>query len=150
VMRTPVAILAIMMLPGVAAAQVNKCLDASGKVVGYAAECPPGTRSEQTHIKSAPASGSAPAQKSLSERDADFRKRQIEKQEASTKADKKAADTAQLKRACEDSRGYLKALQERQRISRVDPKTGERAFLTDADYPKEIAAAQQAVSNNCK
>jgi len=150
VMRTPVAILLIMMLPGVAAAQVNKCLDASGKVVGYAAECPPGTRSEQTHIKSAPASGAAPAQKSLAERDADFRKRQMEKQEASAKADKKATDTAHLKRACEDSRAYLKALQERQRITRTDPRTGERSFLADADYPKEIAAAQQAVSNNCK
>ena len=149
-MEMRVAILLMALLPAAAAAQVNKCLDASGKVVGYATECPPGTRSEATNIRSAPGSGAAPAQKSLAERDADFRKRQIEKQEASAKAEKKAAETAYAKRACDDSRAYLKALQERQRITRTDPKTGERSFLSEAEYAKEIAAAQRAISDNCK
>ena len=147
-MKTTLAVL-LVMLPGAAAAQVNKCYDAAGKIVGYAAECPAGTRSEQTTIKNAPASA-APAGKSLSERDAEFRKRQMEKQEASTKAEQKTAETAQMKRACEDSRAYLKGLQERQRVTRTDPRTGERVFLADPDYPKEIAAAQRSISENCK
>ena len=58
------------------AAQVNKCLDASGKVVGYASECPAGSRAEPTNIRNAPQSGTDTS-KSLAERDAEFRKRQI-------------------------------------------------------------------------
>jgi hypothetical protein len=136
--------------PGVASAQVNKCLDASGKVVAYGNQCPPGTRSEETNIKNAPAPAGAAAPKSTAERDADFRKRQMEKQEASAKASEKSAEAAQRKAACENSRAYLKQLQDRQRITRTDPKTGERTFLSDADYPKETASAQRAVSENCK
>jgi hypothetical protein len=149
-MKNLIAILLMAISPGIAAAQVNKCLDASGKVVGYASECPPGTRSEQTNIRSAPGSTTAPAQKSLAERDADFRKRQMEKQEASAKAEKKAAEAANTQRACEDARSYLKALQERQRIARTNPKTGEQTVLSEADYAKEIATTQRSVAEYCK
>jgi hypothetical protein len=136
------------MLPLFSAAQINKCLDASGKVVGYASDCPPGTRPEQTGIRNAP--GAAPGQKSLSERDADFRKRQLEQKEAAAKSEKKAAEAAQRKEACSTSQAYLKALQGGQRIRKTDPATGEPSFLADADYPKEIAAAERAVAANCK
>jgi hypothetical protein len=146
--KTIVAILAVLM-PGLAAAQINKCVDATGKTVGYAAECPAGTRAEQTGIKSRPASPGT-EQKSLAERDADFRKRQIEKQEASAKAEKKSAETEQRKRACEDSQAYLKSLQARQRITKTDPKTGERTFLSDSEYPKEIARAERNIAAHCK
>lgn len=137
-------------MPGAAGAQgVNKCLDASGKVVAYGSECPAGTRSEQTNIKNAPAAA-VTAPKSVAERDADFRKRQMEQQEATAKASEKSAEAAQRKTACENARGYLKQLQERQRITRTDPKTGERTFLADAEYPKEIASAEKSVAQNCK
>lgn len=147
-MKMIVALL-VMLAPGLAAAQVNKCVDASGKVVGYGSECPPGARPEKMDIRSAPPSG-APAQKSAAERDADFRKRQIERKEAEAKAEKKAADSAEQKRACSDAQSYLKGLQEKQRIPRIDPKTGERTYLQDAEYPKEIARAQQIIASNCK
>ena len=147
-MKTIIALL-MLLAPGLAAAQVNKCFDASGKVVAYGAECPAGTRSEQTAIKNAPAQ-SAPAQKSLAERDADFRKRQMEKQEAEAKAEKKGAETAQRRKACEDAQGYVKTLQTGQRIRTTDPKTGERGYLSDADYPKEMARAQKQVADTCK
>ena len=149
-MKAIFAVLLIALLPGVAGAQVNKCLDASGKVVAYGSECPPGTRSEQTNIKNAPAPAGAGTQKSTAERDADFRKRQMEKQEAATKAAQKSAETAQRKTACDNARAYLKQLQERQRITKTDPKSGERTFLTDAEYPKEIASAEKSVAQNCK
>ena len=60
------------------------------------ANCPPGTTEQQTGIKSRPGrtrrSGAAGAatQKSLAERDADFKKRMIEKQEAEQKDAKEA------------------------------------------------------------
>jgi hypothetical protein len=148
-MKTIIAVL-VMMLPGIAAAQVNKCVDANGRTVGYANQCPAGTRAEQTNIKSAPASAGAAGQKSLSDRDAEFRKRQIEQQEAAAKGEKTAAETEQRKRACESSRAYLKSLQERQRITKTDPKTGERVFLTDAEYPTEMKRAERNVAANCK
>jgi hypothetical protein len=153
-------VLALLMSIATAAgaAQINKCIDKSGKVVGYGNDCPAGTRSDAIDIKTSPApapaatpAGGAAAQpKSLAERDADFRKRQIEQQEASAKADKKSTETEQQKRACEQAQAYLKALQTGQRVARVDPKTGERAFLSDADYPKELAEAQRSVAANCK
>ncbi|MGZ8212714.1 MAG: hypothetical protein ACXWUH_19600 [Burkholderiales bacterium] len=147
-MRTLAALL-ILLAPAVPAAQVNKCLDNSGKVVGYAAECPSGTRPEQTGIRSAPAT-QTPAQKSIAERDADFRKRQMEKKEAADKSAKTSAEAQQRKEACESSQAYLRSLQSGQRIRRTDPKTGEPSFLADAEYPKEIANAQRAVAAHCK
>jgi hypothetical protein len=129
------------------AAQVNKCLDASGKVVGYASECPAGSRAEPTNIKSAPQSGAT--SKSLAERDAEFRKRQIEQQEAAKKAEHKSAEAAQRKRACDDTRGYLKSLQERHRITRTDPKSGESVFLKDAEYAQEIEKSRRFLAENC-
>jgi hypothetical protein len=152
-MKTIVAVL-MMIVSATAAAQINKCVDKSGKVTGYGSECPDGTRSEQSGVKSTPAAASAPAsapqQKSLAERDADFRKRQIEKQEAEAKAEKKSAEAEQRRATCDSSQAYLKTLQNGQRVSRTDSKTGERAFLADADYPKEIANAERSVAASCK
>jgi hypothetical protein len=74
----------------------------------------------------------------------------MEKQEAAAKAEKKSADEAQRKRMCEDSRAYLKVLQERQRVTKTDPRTGERTYLNDADYPAEIARIERSVAANCK
>ena len=155
-----IAVLLTLIVSSAGAAQINKCLDKSGKVVGYANECPAGTRSEGVDVKASPApapapavtpAGAAPPQpKSLAERDADFRKRQIEKQEAEAKADKKSAEAEQRKRACEQSQGYLKALETGQRITSVDPKTGERKFLSEAEYPKEVAEAKRSIAANCK
>jgi hypothetical protein len=148
IMKMTIAVL-IMMLSSLAVAQINKCLDGSGKVVAYGAECPAGTRSEQTTIRNAPAPSAVP-QKSLAERDADFRKRQMETQEAQAKTEKSSADTAQRKRACQDAQAYLKNLQDGQRIRTTDPKTGERGYLGDSEYPKEIARAKRNVADYCK
>ena len=148
-MKKPLFVLALLLLPLTAEAQVNKCLDPSGKVVGYGAQCPPGTRSEATTIRNAP-SAAGESQKSLAERDAAFRKRQMEKQEADAKQAQEAARQAQLKRACDESRTYLKALEARHRVQKTDPKSGERVFLSDADYPKETARIQANIAKNCK
>jgi hypothetical protein len=163
-MKTIVA-LALMLISATAAAQINKCMDKSGKVVGYGNECPPGTRSEASGVKSAPAPAAAPAApgapaaaapadtskpKSTAEKDADFRKRQMERQEADAKAQKSGAETDRRRRACEESQAYMKSLQDKQRITRTDPKTGERSYLQDSDYPAEIARTQRTISENCK
>ena len=163
-MKTIVALALMALSAGAAAGQINKCLDASGKVVGYG-ECPPGTRSEGTTVKSAPPPAPAPAAKSsapqsaapqsgapqsAAEKDADYRKRQMEKKETEEKSAKKAEAAQQNARACEDSRAYLKSLQSGNRISRTDPKTGERVFLQDGEYATEIARVQKTIDTNCR
>ena len=155
-MKTIVA-LAMMAVSAVASAQINKCLDANGKVVGYGSECPAGTRSEASGVKASPApsvpaaaSSKPAAPQSSAERDADFRKRQIEKQEADAKSVKKAAADEQNKRACEDSRAYLASLQAGHRITKTDPKTGERVYLSEGDYSQEIARTQKNIQANCR
>ena len=151
-MKATIALI-MLLLSAAAHGQMLKCTSKDGKVE-YAAQCPPGTRQEATGIKSTPSptpSGSSAApQKSLSEQDAEFRKRRGEKQEAEEKGEKKAAQDAQRLAACEQARAYLKNLQAGNRVAKTDPKTGERVFLEDAGYPAEIAAAQRAVETNCK
>ena len=153
-MKTIVAIALLALSAGAWAGQINKCVDASGKVVGYG-DCPPGSRSEASSVKSAPPPAPAPATKSsgpqsIAEKDADYRKRQIEKKEAEEKSAKKAEVAAQNSRACEESRAYLRSLQSGNRITRTDPKTGERVFLQDNEYAGEIARVQRTIDSNCR
>ena len=161
-MKTIVA-LALMAFSAGAAAQINKCLDASGIVVGYGNECPPGTRSEASGVivtpppaPAKPAAASDAAAKSdkdkpaaaakAPESPADAKKREAAKQETDAK---KAAAAEQNKQACAESQAYLKSLQSGNRITKRDPKTGERIFMQDSEYASEIAKTQQVIKANC-
>lgn len=74
----------------------------------------------------------------------------MESADAQKKDEAKAAELAQNRENCERARIYLKSLQEGQRISQIDPRSGERVYLEDPQRPAEIARAQQAVDSNCK
>lgn len=150
-MKTLIALLATL-APLAAHAQLLKCVGKDGRVE-YAAQCPGGTKELQTGIKNTPAApqpGTAAKQPSLAERDADFRKRQLDAAEARKKEDAANAEKAARREDCERAKIYLKSLQEGQRIAQVDPKTGERVFLEDANRPAEIARAQKVADSNCK
>jgi hypothetical protein len=149
-----VIVLIALLAPLAAHAQLLKCIGKDGRVE-YAAECPEGAKEIQTGIRTTregPASSgaAAPQQKSVAEQEAAFRKRRMESVDAQKKEETKATELAQSRENCERARIYLKSLQEGQRISQVDPKTGERVFLEDPQRPAEIARAQQAVDSNCK
>jgi hypothetical protein len=152
-----VRIIALLFLfaPFAVHAQLMKCVGSDGRVE-YAAECPPGTKGQQTGIsttKEGPSSSGAPAagqQKSLAEREAEFRKRRTEGAESSQKAEAKAAEDAQKRAACDQAQTYLRSLQDGHRISKIDPKTGERVFLDDPDRPAEVARARSVADSNCK
>jgi hypothetical protein len=149
--KTAIAV-ALLIAAVPASAQMLKCVGKDGKVE-YAAQCPPGTKEQQTGIKNEPGAIKPVAptqQKSLAEREADFRKRQTEGAETRQKDEKKAAETAQNQEACLNAKANLAALQEGHRVTTVDPKTGERVFVEDAQRPAEIARAQGLVTNNCK
>ena len=151
-MRLFVAALTLF-LPLTAHGQLVKCVGKDGRVE-YATRCSGDSTEVQTGIhttKEGPAAAppSSPQQKSLAEREAEFRKRQLEKQESEQKAAKKAEESREKQAACEQARTYLRGLQDYQRIARIDPKTGERVFLEDTDRPAELARAQRAVDSNC-
>lgn len=133
--------------------QLLKCVSQDGRVE-YAAQCPPDTKEMQTGIRSSQGSSGAtppsPQQKSLAEREAEFRKRQMEKEDTRQKDEKKAAEAREKLAACEQAQTYLKSLEVGNRISRVDPKTGERVYLEDADRAAEMAKAQRAVDSWCR
>ncbi len=142
---------AALLWAGAAAGQILECVDAKGNKE-YAQICPPGTVKETKLMKGGggASAGTAPAGKSLVERDTEFKKRSLERQEAEAKAAKEKAESQEADRNCDDARAQLRALQDGQRISRIDRNTGERTFLEDADRPAEIASVQKAVDSWCK
>ncbi len=138
---------------GTAAGQVMECIDAKGSKT-IAQFCPPGTVKEITRggatPSSAPAAGTgAAAPKSLAERDAEFKKRALERQESETKSEKSKADAKEQERGCLEARAQLRAVTEGQRITRNDSKTGERIVVEDKDRPAEQAAAQKSADQWC-
>lgn len=148
-MRIMIAIL-VLAAPLAAQAQLMKCIGQDGRVE-YASQCPPGTREVPTGIRNTPsASPPSAQQKSFTEREAEFRKRLMERESARQKEEKQALENQDKRAACEQAQIYLKSLEVGNRISRVDPKTGERVFLEDPDRPAEIARARRAVDSNCK
>jgi hypothetical protein len=143
---------AAMLVTQAAMGQIMECVDAKGKKE-YAQFCPAGTVNERLLRKggtSASGSGAATSAKSLAERDAEFKKRSLERQEAEAKTEKENAEREDAERNCNNARSALKQLQDGLRIRRIDPDTGEFSFLEDTDRPAEIEKAQKAVDNWCK
>src|ERR1035437_4322401 len=92
---------AAMLVAGAAAGQILECVDAKGNKE-YAQTCPPGTVKETKLMKSGTGTSSpgtgAPTAKPLAERDAEFRKRNMERQEAEAKAEKAKAQSNEAER----------------------------------------------------
>jgi hypothetical protein len=148
-----ILVLLMMVLSTAAYGQLMKCVSKDGKVV-YANSCPPDTTEQKMSIKSSSGGPgqSAPAStpKSLAERDADFKKRAIEKQETEQQDAKKLAEAQQKREACGNAQNYLKTLESGTRITRVDPKSGERIFIDDAERATETTRARARVAESCK
>jgi hypothetical protein len=139
---------ALMAGAGAASAQAFECVYANGNKE-YARICPPGTVQQRQVLKSGDVAP-GPPQKSINEQDAEFRKRQIEREEAAAKAAQESTAAAEAEGNCNTARGQLKALEDGQRISRIDPDTGERGFLGDEERVTETERARNAVEQWCK
>jgi hypothetical protein len=166
-MKIPRAHLAVaaMLLTGTSfglQAQIMKCVGKDGRIE-FAASCPSGTQQQATGVASKPAAPAAAATKdsakdskdkaapkSLSDSDAEFRKRQADQRAAEEKAAKKTADDSERQRACQSAQSNLQALKNRQRLYRTDPKTGERVFYEEADYQRELPLTERNVADYCK
>jgi hypothetical protein len=87
--------------------------------------------------------------KTLAEREQDFRKRQQENAENEKKQADEQARNDQRAAECERMRGYLKALEDGQRVARTDAQ-GNREFLDDAGRAKEVSRIRDGLSRNCE
>ncbi len=140
------ALLVLAIFAGPASAQVHKCVGRDGKVIYTEEPCAAGSTSSTVRPPSPPAvnKGKTPA-----ELEADFRKRQLQGQEAQKKAAEESANAEQKEQNCRLSKQALTQAQSGGRMAALDDK-GERYFMNDEQIAKERARAQSLVDQWCK
>jgi hypothetical protein len=89
-----------------------------------------------------PAPANAPLPSSLADREADYRKRQAQRQEEETKAQQ---DAARKKAMCADARQQEVQLASGMRIAQMDVN-GERSYMSDEERARRLTGARQALS----
>jgi hypothetical protein len=132
-----------------AATPIYECTDARG-AREYTQVCPAGTvsRREVLHPEDVPAG--VPETKSPALQDAEFRKRQQERQDADAKAAADRAKAEEADRNCTQARAQLKALVEGQRMQRIEPETGARINLGDDERAADAEQQKKLVEQWCK
>jgi hypothetical protein len=150
-------VLAVLLLPAAAVAQIYQWKDASGKIQ-YSDQPPPATAKQERTVapRLAPATAAvegmpapAPAQ-SHQDQEAAFKQRQVEQEEAKARQEKDNAAARERKRNCELAQGNLKNLQVGGRQVRYDAKSGERVYLSEEELSQSIKDAQRSVDEWCK
>ena len=135
-------------------AQQFRWVDKDGRVQ-YGDVPPPGvkaTRLRPPPPGTAPAPSSSAAQKDAGKKlspEAEFRKRQQERDAEDKKSAQAAADADLKRQNCEAAQGQLRSIQSGQRMSSTNSQ-GERVFLDDNQIAAERVRAEQAVATNCR
>ena len=129
-------------------AQVYQWKDENGKTI-YSDKPPIGAPGQPQKIHAPSPAASSATQKTLADRDLEFRKRQKESQESAEKAKKEQSASAEKQQYCDNTRRRLQALESGERISMHDDK-GERYYMDDAQREKEITKARQDIGSNCR
>lgn len=132
-------------------AALNKWVDADGKV--HYSDTAPADVEVKTLRRSAapdaitPVSGAA-APKSLAEREAEWKKSQKTKEEATQKAAQEQEAASVKQKNCESARNNLATLENSPAIVTYNDK-GERAFMDDAARKQNIDEVRKAISSFC-
>lgn len=129
-------------------AQIYEYKDASGKTV-YTDQLPAGVSGVTRDSGERSGSSSSAAQKSVAERDLEFKKRQQEQKEAAAKAQKDSAKAKETKQDCVDARGQLQVFESGERIATRDAQ-GERVYLDDSQRASEIVRLRKLIAEACK
>jgi len=129
--------LLLLLVPAAALAQIYKCLDERG-VTHYTDKPRPGCKGGAVDIRSQPpVSGQIrPQSEDFARQDADFKRRQIERERVAEK------DRAALQRRCGSARNEFAYLSSVQRLFRVGPN-GERVYLDDSVREKRLAELRE-------
>lgn len=140
--------LAALALAAPAAAAMYKWTDTAGRVV-YSDQPPMGNVKVEV-VGNAPAPANSNAVKELANKEADFKKRQMDQAEAVTKDDKARAEAARTQTYCMQVKSQIIGLQESQvAIYRLNEK-GERVMMGDAERKAEIDKLDRALrERNC-
>lgn len=130
-----------------AAATLYKWTDANGRVV-YSDQPPLGDIKYEV-VGAAPPPANPNAVRDMAAQDAEFRKRQADRAEASAKAEKARADAARMAEVCAQARGRIRLLQdESQPLVRYGEK-GERIPMTAEDRKRGIEDQQRVAKEAC-
>jgi hypothetical protein len=140
---------------GAAAAQY-KWVDQNGKVQ-YGDTPPAGARISTVRPPSGPAQPEPAAEGkkdekaplTTAEKDAEFRKRQLEGEQNREKQAKAQQEADTKRENCARAQDYLRTLESGQRIARTNAK-GEREVLEDAQIAQEVARARKSTQEWCK
>ena len=132
--------------------QTYKWRDAGGRIQYSDTPPPPGATDVQQLRMSSGATGvpgPATSSPSYNEKDAAFRKRLADKQEAEAKSSQAAEDEKVRTRNCEQARGQLAGLDTGQRMVKLNA-AGERIALDDNERAQARADAVKAIETWCK
>ena len=136
------ALLALLLLPGLAAAQIYKCKDKNGKVV-YTQTRPAGADCSGTvTAPPAPASDGTDPLKGFSEEVGKSREAEGQARDAA------AQQQAQRAARCDQWRRRLAALEAASRVFTVDEK-GERRYRSEQENEAQREQARQGVAADC-
>ena len=132
-------------------AALNKWVDADGKV-HYSDTAPADVKAKKLRSSAAPdaitaVSGIA-APKSLAEREAEWKKSQKSKEEATQKADQEKEAASIKQKNCETARSNLATLENSPAIVTYNEK-GERIYMDDSSRKQGIEESRKAVSSYC-
>ena len=127
----------VLCLPALAWAEMYKCVDERG-VTSYSDKPRPDCKGGQVNIRSSPSSSGqgVPPARDVAGQDADFKRRQIEREQAETK------DKAVLERRCASLRREESWLSYGGRITRTDAQ-GQRVFMDDAARDARLAQVKE-------
>ncbi len=132
-----------------AAAQIYECTDARG-AKEFTQACPPGTVRQRQVSRGDEPPAAAPEAKSPAMQDVEFKKRLQERNDAEAKAAEERVKSEEAARNCAQARIQMKALLEGQRMQRLDPDTGERINLGDAERAADADRQRVLVEQWCK
>lgn len=132
-----------------AAAQVFQWKDANGKTIFSDKPPPSDAKQKRTIVPNAVKASATSPQKTLAEKDLEFRKRQKETQEQSAKHEEEQKTLAEKKERCDNMRRHAQALDSGVRIARTNDK-GERYFLSDDQRQEELAKTRQSMESGCQ
>jgi hypothetical protein len=153
-MRKALLLFASLAFVGAAFAQ-QKWVDQNGKV-HYGDTPPPGARVSTLRPPPAPSQPEPAAEgtkdektpPTIADREADFRKRQLEAEQNREKQAKAQQETETKRENCARAQDYLRTLQSGQRVVRTTAN-GEREVLEDAQIQQEIARARKSTQDWC-
>ena len=130
---------------------LNKWVDAQGKV-HYSDSAPSDVAVQKirssSNTEAETQSSGVPAQKTLAERDAEWKKSQKAKEEASQKEAKEQEAILTKQKNCESARSNLATYENSPRLATYN-ESGERSIMDDSARQQKIEEARKIVSNYC-